>query len=272
MPLEDQIKKDFELYRTISSEEIELLPVKNPQPVKVGDLRVIQAMPPVYFVIVEEMSFYQEKLYKAVVLTEEISLGWLSKETPLLRIPESKTLLVALPFWIYLEDLFVSKFLKKIGTLKMEDIEKLLSYAEKTNIPKTLQGEYIRLVMQRLAPFNTASLLNYLEKLEEYEESPQIIKLSPSIEETFKEYCFQKAASSKEVFKGKNFLALIEKLQSYARLIIYLPQEFIGKNVSIWIKGQKFFEGELKKDKLILEPLPALLDYSFLEEELDVQV
>jgi len=51
-----------------------------------------------------------------------------------------------------------------------------------------------------------------------------------------------------------------------------LPKECIGKTISIWLRGQKIFEGELKKDKIVIEHLPKLVDYSFLEEDLDVQV
>uniref|UniRef100_A0A7V6CD54 Uncharacterized protein n=1 Tax=Thermodesulfobacterium geofontis TaxID=1295609 RepID=A0A7V6CD54_9BACT len=272
MHRKDRIKKEFLRYKSLLTAKEEVFFSEYQKYVRLGDLREIQLFPPIYVVLVEEISYYNEKMYKAVVLTEEIPLGWLGESTPILRLKNLRTLLVALPFWIYLEESFLYRFSRRLSSLSEEEWPKLVEYAENKIIPETLQGEYIHLVMKRLAPYNTVSLLNYIEKLSAYEETPQIIQLSSKIAESLQEYEFQQAAASKNVFKGRNFLAVLERLVTYARLIIYLPQEYIGKNISIRIKGQKVFEGELKRDKVVLEPLPFFLDYSFLEEELDVQV
>uniref|UniRef100_A0A7V4JQU1 Uncharacterized protein n=1 Tax=Thermodesulfobacterium geofontis TaxID=1295609 RepID=A0A7V4JQU1_9BACT len=268
----DLIKEEFLSYKKCLKKEEKILMVEKPKPPKTKDLRELQLFPPLYVVLVDKFSYYNEFLYKAAILTEEIELGWLTPDAPILKLDFTKTVLVGLPFWVYLEENFLYKYSRRLGSLKENELFKLVEYVEKTKIPETLQGEYIRLVMKRLASYNTASLLEYLEKFETMESFPEIIQLPLLISESLEEYKIQKAASSKNVFKGKNFLAIIEMLPEYARLIVYLPQEYIGKTISVWIKRQKVFEGELRQDKLIFEPLPKLLDYSFLEEELNVQV
>ncbi len=268
----DLLKMEFADYKSLLPKKEEVTPVKNQKPVNLGDLRRIQIFPPVYTVLVDELSYYNEKLFKGVILTEEIMLGWLGKTTPILNLKERRTLLIALPFWTYFIEDFLFQYSEKLGQVDPLSLNKILDYAEREKIPETIQGEYIRLVMKRLSKFNIYSLFKFLDKLETYETAPQIIEVSPTIAETLEEYSFQKAAAEKNVFKGKNFLAKVERLKTHARLILYLPQEYIGKKAIVRLKEKTLFEGELQRDKLIIEPLPLLLDYSFLEEELDVQV
>jgi uncharacterized pyridoxamine 5'-phosphate oxidase family protein len=124
--------------------------------------------------------------------------------------------------------------------------------------------------MQRLAPFNTLSLLNYLEKLENL---PQVIQF-PTETFSYEEpsYIYAKAAAEKNVFKGKNYFAIIERKDSSAQLMLYLPQEYIGKRVVIKLRGEIIFEGEIFTDKLLIENFPVYLDYSFIEEDLNVEI
>ena len=272
MHKKDRIREEFLHYKSLLSAKEEVFLSEIQRPVKIGDIREIQMFPPIYVILVEELTYYNEKLYKSIILTEEVSLGWLGIDTPILRLKPSRTLLITLPILIYLEENFLYRFSRRLGNLSEKECSKLVEYAEKKTIPNTLQGEYIRLVMKRLAPYNVVSLLSDLKKLEPYEETLQVIRLSSEIAEYLQEYKFQKAAASKNVFKGKNFLAFLERLEDYTRLIIYLPKEYIGKNISIWIKDQKVFEGKLKTDKVILGPLPKFLDCSFFEETLNVQV
>lgn len=269
----DLLKKEFMDYMSLLPKEEELMPVKNPKPLNIRDLRRLWLFPPIYLIIIDEMSFYNEKLFKCVVLTEEVPLGWLGPDTKLIKLEKRRTLLVMLPFWVYFMEDFLYKYSEKIGEMDKEELSKAIEYAETRKIPpQTLQGEYIREVMKRLSSFNTYSILHFLDQLETYEEAPQVIKISPKLAEELEEYSFQKAAAEKNVFKGKNFLAKVEKLETHARLILYFPQEYIGKRAVISLKDKIIFEGELQTDKVIIEPLSLLLDYSFLEEELNVQV
>jgi len=268
--MQDFIKEEFELYKELLQSKEILVEVENPKPPKVRDIRELQVFPPIYLVLLDELSYYNEKLFKAAVFTEEIELGWLG-HTPILKLDSIKTVLIQLPFLVYLEESFLFRFSKKWGWIHKIDLKLIEEYAKRP-IPKTLQGEYIHLVMKRLMPYNTASLLDYLEKIETYEETPLIIQIPQTLSKSLMEYSYAKAAASKNVFKGENFFAIIEKEKSKTRLIIYLPQDYIGKKVTIKLKEEKVFEGELTKNKVLLDSLPVLLDYSFLEEELDVQI
>lgn len=270
--IKDLLKKEFMEYLSLLSKEEIPVPSMLTKVVATGDLRRLGVFPPIYTLVVDELSFYNEKLFKCVILTEEVPLGWLGDKTPIIKLERFKTLLVVLPFWAYFLEDFLYQFSEKLGSVSQENLSKAVEYAERKIIPETVQGEYIKTIMKRLSPFNTYSLLQFLDQLEAYEETPQVIKVSSQVGEALEEYAFQKAAAEKNVFKGKNFLAIVEKLKTHARLIIYLPQEYLGKKAVIKLKDKVIFEGELQSDRLILEPLSLLLDYSFLEEELDVQV
>ena len=264
------LEKEFADYKSLLPKKEEVIPVKNSSKPNLSDLRRIQIFPPIYVILVDELSYHNEKLFKGIILTEEVTLGWLNKTTPILNLKKHKTLLVVLPFWTYFTEDFLFQYSEKLGTVDPSLGKKFLDYAEKKEIPSTVQGEYIRLVMKRLAKFNTYSLFNFIDKLETYETAPQIIEVPPTIAETLEEYSSQKVPAEKNVFKGKNFFAKVERLKTHARLILYLPQEYIGKKAIIKLRGKTLFEGELQRDKLIIEPLPLLPDYSFLEKELDV--
>ena len=274
--MNNPIEKSFKLYRSILK-GAKIVPVKNPIYPQIGDLRKINTIPSIYLALAEELPFYQEKLYKALVLTEEIQLGWLSQETPVLKLPRHRVILVALPFWIYLTEDFLQNFTQKVGKLSVDSMTKLLHYAEYTDLNdfetlKPIQVKYIKLVMQYLAPYNTKSLLTFLEKLESAEETPQVVQLNDQVVNALSEYTYLKAATSRRAVKGKNFFAYVEELPDHARLIVYFPQNFIGKRATIKLKGMTVYEGLLETDKIIVENLPLLSDYSFLEEEFDVQV
>ncbi len=276
--MEKNLKKDllselFSQYKAMM--EKDFWQAEKRSNVSTGDLRVLMCFPPVYVAIVDELPFYQEKLFKCVVLTEELELGWLGKETPIIKVDKRKSLLVALPFWIYILEDFLYEYSEKLGEIAEETIERLIDYAEKAKIPeKRVEGEYIRTVMKRLSEINSASLLEFFDYLEKYEESPQVLQLSPTVAESLSsvlsEYAFRAVAGGKSVFRGENFFAIVEKLEDKAKLIIYLPQEYIGQKVTIALKENTLFEGELERDVFVVEPFLLMADYSFIEEELRV--
>jgi hypothetical protein len=109
------------------------------------------------------------KLYKALVLTEEIELGGLSSETPIVRLPHLRTVLVVLPFWVYLDEDFLFNYTNKLGMFKKDDICHLESYVERVKVPDgcDIRGKYIRFLMRLLAFLNTNSIFAYLDSLEE---------------------------------------------------------------------------------------------------------
>jgi hypothetical protein len=275
MKKQDRIKKQWELYKSLRGKELTLSPVSQNIPPKVNDLRELCTFPPIYFALAEEISFYQEKLFKAIVLTEEIILGWLNPKTPILKLHNFKTLLVALPFWIYLDEKFLLTYTFKRGTINEDDIHRLEDYAERARIPQDIRGEYIRFLMELLAPYNTESILTYLEKLEEYQFVPSVFIISAELKTYYESshFAYAKAASSKNVHKGKNFFAIVEKIPEIgSKLTLYLPQDYLGQKITIKVENNILFEGPLETIKLEFTNLPELPDYTSWLEAIDVEI
>jgi hypothetical protein len=274
MKKQDRIKKHWELYQSLRGKELIISPASQKIPPKVNELRELCTFPPIYFALAEEIAFYQERLFKAIVLTEEIALGWLNSKTPILRLHNFKTLLVALPFWVYLDENFLLNHTKKLGVLNDDDIYRLEDYAERVQIPQDIRGEYIRFLMQLLAPYNTESILTYLEKLEEYQFVPSVFIISDDLKNYYENshFAYAKAASSKNVHKGKNFFAIVEKISEGSKLTLYLPQDYLGQKITIKVENQILFEGPLETIKLEFTNLPELPDYTSWLEAIDVEI
>jgi hypothetical protein len=275
MKKQDRIKKQWELYKSLRGKELIVSPVSQKIPPKVNDLRELCTFPSIYFALAEEISFYQEKLFKAIVFTEEIILGWLNPETPILKLHNFKTLLVALPFWIYLDEKFLLTYTFKRGTINEDDIHRLEDYAERARIPQDIRGEYIRFLMELLAPYNTESILTYLEKLEEYQFVPSVFIISAELKSYYESshFAYAKAASSKNVHKGKKFFAIVEKIPEIGpKLTLYLPQDYLGQKITIKVENKVLFEGLLETIKLEFTNLPELPDYTSWLEAIDVEI
>jgi len=271
----DRIKKQWELYQSLRGKELIIYPVSQKIPPKVNELRELCTFPSIYFALAEEISFHQEKLFKAIVLTEEITLGWLDSQTPVIRLPHLRTIIIALPFWVYLDENFLLNHTNKLGVLNEKDIHCLVDYAERAKIPQDIRGEYIRFLMKLLAPYNTESILTYLEKLEEYQFAPSVFTISDDLK-TFYEnshFAYAKAASSKNVHKGKNFFAIVEKIPEVgSKLTLYLPQDYLGQKITIKVANNVLFEGTLETIRLEFTNLPELLDYTSWLEAIDVEI
>lgn len=130
--------------------------VNETHPPKIGELRVLNCFPYLYLLPVQKT----EKIFKVLVFTEDVLLGYLGKGTPILGVPSQKLLLVGLPLWIYLLENFLEKYSYPIAVVPETDLESYLQFAETTPIPNTYQGTYIKKIAQILAPFNTLTLLN----------------------------------------------------------------------------------------------------------------
>jgi hypothetical protein len=275
MRKKDRLQREWELYKSLRGKDLKIFSLSTKIPPKLNELRELCTIPPIYFAIAEELPLDQVKLYKALVLTEEIGLGWLNPETPIIKLPRIKTLLVTLPFWVYLDENFLLDHTNKLGVLSSDDIHRLEDYAERTKIPRDIRGEYIRSVMELLAPYNTSSILTYLEKLEEYQFVPSVFTISDDLKTYYENshYAYAKAASSKNVHKGKNFFAIVEKIPEIGpKLTIYLPQDYLGQKITIKVENKVLFEGQLETLKLEFTNLPELPDYTSWLEAIDVKI
>jgi len=274
MRKKDRLQREWELYKSLRGRDLKIFSVSTKIPPKLNELRELCTIPPIYFAIAEELPFDQVKLYKALVLTEEIGLGWLNPETPIIKLSHLKTLLVALPFWVYLDENFLLNHTNKLGVLNEDDIHRLEGYAERVQIPQDIRGKYIRFLMELLAPYNTRSILTYLEKLEEYQFVPSVFTISDDLKNYYENshFAYAKAASSKNVHKGKNFFAIVEKIPEGSKLTLYLPQDYLGQKITIKVENKVIFEGPLETIKLEFTNLPELPDYTFWLEAIDVEV
>ncbi len=275
MRKKDRLQREWELYRSLRGKDLKIFSVSTKIPPKLNELRELCTIPPIYFAIAEELPLDQVKLYKALVLTEEIGLGWLNPETPIIKLPHLKTLLVALPFWVYLDEKFLLTYTFKRGTLNEDDIYLLEDYAKRVQIPYDIRGEYIRFLMQLLAPYNTESILTYLQKLEEYQFVPSVFTISDDLKNYYENshFAYAKAASSKNVHKGKNFFAVVEKIPEIGpKLTLYLPQDYLRQKITIKVENKVLFEGILETIKLEFTNLPELPDYTSWLEAIDVEI
>jgi hypothetical protein len=186
----DKVKQAWRLFNTLISRGLEFynVPDSNRSFPKVGEIRELFSNIPFYFALVEELSFDdQNRIFKAVILTEEILLGYLNRNTPLIKLPRYKTLLVVLPVWIYLSENFLVDFTCKRGKLKNSEIDKIVKYVESTSIPANLKGEFINTVMDLFSPYNTESILNTIDAFDSPKQNTTVIRIPDEIKRYFEE-------------------------------------------------------------------------------------
>ncbi|NPA40090.1 MAG: hypothetical protein GXO57_06575 [Thermodesulfobacteria bacterium] len=268
----DLIKKEYLRYKSLVSKTRELFSFEKKSEPKRGEIRIFGTFPPIYFLIAEEVKSKtnQSFLYKVIPLSEEVVLSHLGEDTPFFILRKRGLCLCALPFWIYLTKKFLYEYSKKISVTDEESINKCLKYAETRIIPENFQGKFIKSEFERLAWFNTISIVEYLDTTNEVDE----VLLFPEIKKELEsEYTYLLAAKGKKVFKGKHWYGIVEKVsKNLAQLVLYFPYFFINKKVKICLKNEVIFEGTLSTDRLIIKNFPLLSDYSFLEEELSVYI
>jgi hypothetical protein len=183
----DKVKEAWKLFSTLISRGLEFYEVadSNRSFPKVGEIRELFSNIPFYFALVEELSFDdQNKIFKSVILTEEILLGYLNKNTPLIKLPRFKTLLVVLPVWVYLSEEFFVNYTCRRGEIKEKEIDKIVKYVESTSIPSNIKGEFINTVMELFSPYNTESILDMLDRIEK---NTTVIRIPDELKHHFEE-------------------------------------------------------------------------------------
>lgn len=273
--MRDVIKGEYLRYLKLKKQSQGPFSFEKKSKPRVGEIRIFGIFPPIYFLIAEKSFAFgngkrEKNIYKVLPLSEELILSHLTDNTPIFVFKDLILCLAVLPFWIYLTEEILFEYSKKIAETDFESIEKCIKYAENTEIPQNYQGKFIRSEMERLSQFNTSSIFDFVSTLEEVEQKTSLdFKVTERMEE---EHSYKLAATPKKVLKGKNWYGIIEESKDKNALILYLPYFAIGKKIIIRIKDDIIFEGKIESDKLIIENLPSLPDYSFLEEELNVQI
>ena len=263
----DLIRKSYLNYkRLLLKERGPFLLEKRSEP-KEGDIRIFGVFPPVYLLIAEKLSKLPE-IFRVIPLSEEIKLSYLNKTTPMFIFTTLPLCLCALPLEFYAERALLFNYSKKIGSTCKTSIYKCKTYALNTIIPKySYQGKFIALERERLLKYGLRLNQEHLIK-------EQVLILSEEIKMELKEsYKFLMSATPKSLFKGRNFYGIVEPHdRTSSKLILYLPENYKGREVEIRIGNIVLFKGVLYAEKLIIKNFPLLYDYSFLEEALSVQV
>jgi hypothetical protein len=182
----DRIKKAWELFNSMIK-KFELYPVESTlrSYPKINEVRELVSNLPLYFVLVEQFSFDdQNKIFKCLILSEEIILGYLNQKTPIVRLSKYRTVLIVLPIWCYFNEQFLSNYTKRIGKIKKEESEKLMKYAEETRIPSDVRGKFINSIMKLLSSYNTEAILESLNKIEE---TSFVIRIPDELKRYFEE-------------------------------------------------------------------------------------
>jgi hypothetical protein len=168
----DRLSKTWELYRSIAKSELELCKVPDEKKTcaSVNDLRELLVFPPIYFAVTEQaLTVGDRKLFKCIVLTEEIILGWIDIRTPIVPLYDQKVLLVCLPFWIYLDEQFLYDYTVERCKLGDNVVASIQDYANSTSIPNDVRGDYMKHIMGLLAPYNTSFIFDFIDEIENYE-------------------------------------------------------------------------------------------------------
>lgn len=156
--LEKELKEFLKCFKGFFPLEEE----RRDEKVEEKELRVLTCVPPIYVCVGAKV----DSLCKVYVLTEELWFGFLSRQTPIVRLPERKLLLVALPFWIYATEDFLKNYSLKLGQVRDGLLKRIEDYSVKTSIPssRVVQGKYVRAIMQRLETINALALLSFSDE------------------------------------------------------------------------------------------------------------
>lgn len=183
----DRVKKAWELFSSTIKRGLELYSVETKDSPRLYEMRELASNLPtsIYFALVEETKISEHhKIFKAVVLTEEVLLGYLSRKTPVIKLPRYRTILLALPIWVYLDESFLTNYTYRRGILQNGAIEKLVKYAEATPIPQGIRGKFINSIMELLAPYNTKTICDVLDAIEN---ETTVIRISDELRKYFEE-------------------------------------------------------------------------------------
>ncbi len=240
-----------------------LLEAQNQTEPRVGEVRLFLIDPPEWILITGQES---EDLYTVVPLTTYVQLAITDKKPPV--VSWKKFNLVPLPFWVYARREILKKYSKPVFRINDKGIVKIKEYVKnaRTKGIGKWREKFIKAVYKRFEDLNLSSIAYTLM---EEEEEREIVVQFPTLlaRELTERQELRMAAQPQNYLRGKNWLGVVEG----KNLILYLPEELIDKKIRITLKGKLVYEGK-GEEKIIIENIPELPSYSFLEEEMDVQV
>lgn len=136
-------------------------------------LRILHASYPLFLLTVEQPI---DNCFIALILTMDIELGFITYYTPLIQLPNLKTLLVVLPLWIYIDKKILDKNSNFICNIFQNHSNYFYNYAKDINLNtiSNISKIYINLIANQLADINTISLLTYIDELENLYQSSSL--------------------------------------------------------------------------------------------------
>ena len=266
----DSILED---YRKIVKDREEKVPVPVPaemrEPVKEGQVREILFITPERCVITKEI---EPDLFVVVPLTPHLALC--PKDGLAVAIKRKRDgkefIWGVIPSFAYIRREILENFSVVLDEMQEEDVIKILKFAD-TYDRKNLHSwkkRFLKLIMSRYASLMWASFIKHVGV--EKQEVGVVYKLPDFVVSKIlsEQVALAPAAQSKAVLEGKNWLGFVEE----GKLVLYLPEDYEGKEVRIKYEQEVLFEGTLETPKLVIENLPKLNSYDFLEEKLNVEL
>ena len=241
----------------------ELIEVKEEErkPAEVGQVRLFFMTPPEFILVLKK----DGDLNVIVPLTSYLQLAITDRYPPLIK--WKKFNLVPLPFWVYAHEKLLQKYSVPMFYLKtgLEEIAKYVKEARTKGIGKWRE-KFIKKTYERFKDLSISSILYEVER--EEARSGILVKFPTDLKKQIEERTeLALAAQSTSYLKGENWLGVVEG----DKLILYLPEDYIGKKVSISLRDKVIYEG-IGEEVITIEDIPRVASYTFLEEELRVQV
>lgn len=266
----DSILED---YRKIVKDREEKVPTRVPEElreeVKVGQVRELLFLTPERCIITEEI---EPDLFVVVPLTPHIRL---CPKSGLALVVKRKTdgkefVWGVLPSYAYLRREVLENYSVVLDEVGNEDLKKIVAFVvdfDRKTLP-AYKKRFLKLLMSRYADLMWASFIKHVGV--EKQEVGVVYKLPDFVVSKIlsEQVALAPAAQSKAVLEGKNWLGFVEE----GKLVLYLPEDYEGKEVRIKYEQEVLFEGTLETPKLVIENLPKLNSYDFLEEKLNVEL
>jgi hypothetical protein len=108
------------------------------------------------------------KLYRVLVLTEDLCLADFREDVPFLRIGK-RQYVACLPFWVYLTGDFLEEYSVFVAKVEEKVVQYLLEWVERVELPSVddVRGKYIVDMMELTSWWNMNSIMDVVDACEE---------------------------------------------------------------------------------------------------------
>ena len=158
-----EVVKDFRLISVEPERRVSVEPYQ---------LRLLSCNVPSYWLLVDgvECEVNGFRLYRVLVLTEDLCLADFREDVPFLKIGRCQYV-VCLPFWTYLTSDFLEEYSLYVCRVRSEVVECLLKWIKEVELPGVddVRGRYIVDMMELTSWWNMSSLMDVVDGYGEYE-------------------------------------------------------------------------------------------------------